>query len=59
MVSLFNSCRVVHEQHGGAAAEFDADGVEEMAEKVAEEGVSTWQQHNRLQSQLGRNWRQL
>ena len=39
VVSLFNSCRVVHEQHGGAAAELGADGVEEMAEKVAEKRV--------------------
>eukprot|EP00965_Chrysotila_dentata_P183084 6045842-Pleurochrysis_carterae.AAC.1 len=39
MVSLFNSCRVVHEQHGGATAEVGANGVEEMAKKTAEEGV--------------------
>eukprot|EP00965_Chrysotila_dentata_P111078 3671305-Pleurochrysis_carterae.AAC.1 len=30
---------IAHEQHGGAAAEPGADGVEEMAEKAAEEGV--------------------
>eukprot|EP00965_Chrysotila_dentata_P002936 95012-Pleurochrysis_carterae.AAC.1 len=35
--SVFNSCRVVHEQHGGAAFELGTDGVEQMAEKVAEE----------------------
>eukprot|EP00965_Chrysotila_dentata_P157972 5219207-Pleurochrysis_carterae.AAC.1 len=39
VVSLFNSCRAVHEQHGGATAELGADGVEEMAKKVAKEGV--------------------
>eukprot|EP00965_Chrysotila_dentata_P105197 3474237-Pleurochrysis_carterae.AAC.1 len=33
------SCRVIHEQHGGATAELGTDGVEEMADKVAEEGV--------------------
>eukprot|EP00965_Chrysotila_dentata_P255101 6212101-Pleurochrysis_carterae.AAC.1 len=39
VVSLFNSCRIVHKKHGGATAELGADGVEEMAEKVVEEGV--------------------
>eukprot|EP00965_Chrysotila_dentata_P250139 6209270-Pleurochrysis_carterae.AAC.4 len=37
VASLFNSSRVVHEQHGGAVVELGADGVEEMSEKVAEE----------------------
>eukprot|EP00965_Chrysotila_dentata_P153216 5063793-Pleurochrysis_carterae.AAC.3 len=36
---LFNSCRICHEQHGGAAVELGFDGVEEMAENVAEEGT--------------------
>eukprot|EP00965_Chrysotila_dentata_P131366 4343323-Pleurochrysis_carterae.AAC.1 len=39
VVNLFNSCRAVHEQHGGAAAVLGADDVELMAEKVEEEGV--------------------
>eukprot|EP00965_Chrysotila_dentata_P254180 6211789-Pleurochrysis_carterae.AAC.1 len=40
MVSLFNSCRVVHEQHSGAAVELCTNGVKEiMAGKVAEDGV--------------------
>eukprot|EP00965_Chrysotila_dentata_P113679 3757836-Pleurochrysis_carterae.AAC.4 len=38
VVSLSNSCRV-DEQHGGATDELGADGIEEMAEKVAEEGA--------------------
>eukprot|EP00965_Chrysotila_dentata_P209706 6185455-Pleurochrysis_carterae.AAC.1 len=33
VVSLFNSCRVGHAQHGCAASELGADGVEEMAKK--------------------------
>eukprot|EP00965_Chrysotila_dentata_P229370 6197156-Pleurochrysis_carterae.AAC.3 len=39
VVSLFNSCRVLHEQQGSAAAELGAVGVEGMAKNVAEEGV--------------------
>eukprot|EP00965_Chrysotila_dentata_P251867 6210327-Pleurochrysis_carterae.AAC.1 len=39
VVSLFNSCIVVHEQHSSATAELGASGVEEMAEKVAEADV--------------------
>eukprot|EP00965_Chrysotila_dentata_P009469 308708-Pleurochrysis_carterae.AAC.1 len=39
VVSLLNSCRVVHKQNVGAAGELGADCVDEMAEKVAEQGV--------------------
>eukprot|EP00965_Chrysotila_dentata_P112161 3708011-Pleurochrysis_carterae.AAC.3 len=39
VISLFNSCRVVHEQHEGATVEVGTDGFEEMAENVSEEGV--------------------
>eukprot|EP00965_Chrysotila_dentata_P206797 6183749-Pleurochrysis_carterae.AAC.2 len=37
LVLLTAACRVVHEQHGGAAVELGTDVVKEMAEKVAEE----------------------
>eukprot|EP00965_Chrysotila_dentata_P211797 6186647-Pleurochrysis_carterae.AAC.1 len=40
VVSLFNSCGAVHEQHDGAAVKLGVDGVEQMAAKVAKERVS-------------------
>eukprot|EP00965_Chrysotila_dentata_P077102 2545612-Pleurochrysis_carterae.AAC.1 len=59
VVSLqLNSCRVVHEQHGGAAVNLGADGVEEMAEKVAEERVSVGSNTTGCSS-AWQNWRQL
>eukprot|EP00965_Chrysotila_dentata_P170611 5632190-Pleurochrysis_carterae.AAC.1 len=40
VVSLFNSCRIVHEQHGGPALKLGGEGVEEMGKKVAKKDVS-------------------
>eukprot|EP00965_Chrysotila_dentata_P262138 6214481-Pleurochrysis_carterae.AAC.4 len=39
VVNNMITARCSAEQHGGATAELGADGVEEMAEKAAEEGV--------------------
>eukprot|EP00965_Chrysotila_dentata_P236391 6201280-Pleurochrysis_carterae.AAC.13 len=36
---LFNSCTVIHGQHGGAAVMLGANGVKQMGEKIAKERV--------------------